>query len=238
MRASQTRWIGLAALALCSLVAYVTFTSVGVPPPMTLPMPPTMAPTMTLPMPPTMAPTMASNGPAARQPAAELAPRHGPTPSALAPGRPTETGAQVELTPYQGPVRDTERAALVREALIARKAMQADGASSGTVKGEQALEGYVARTMREHFLPLATACYETLLTSKPDAAGNVALEFSVLGDPAVGGVVVDVTLGPETTLTNSEFRTCITESMYAWVLDPPPGKDGSVAVKQSFELSP
>jgi hypothetical protein len=100
------------------------------------------------------------------------------------------------------------------------------------------LGDYVASTMREQFLPLAGECYEALLSTQPKAAGNVALEFAILGDPAVGGVVVDVTLGKGTTLTNEEFRTCMTESMFAVVFDAPPGNDGSVSVTQSFELSP
>jgi hypothetical protein len=139
-------------------------------------------------------------------------------------------------------VRNAERAALIREALVARKAVQA-GAAMPEPRGvgnqvDKPLGDYVARTMREQFLPLATECYEALLSSVPNAAGNVALQFSVLGDPAVGGVVVDVTLGKGTTLTNDEFRTCMSESMYSVVFDAPPGKDGSVSVEQSFELAP
>lgn len=152
--------------------------------------------------------------------------------------------ALTELPRYRGPVRDAVTASAIREALIARKAVELGNAGSmpGPVgTGNQAgkpLGQYVERTMREQFLPLASECYETLLAAHPNAAGNVALEFSVLGDPAVGGVVVDVNLGPETTLVSPEFRTCMSESMYAVVFDAPPGKDGAVTVKQSFELSP
>jgi hypothetical protein len=138
-------------------------------------------------------------------------------------------------------VRNAEQAALIREALIARKAVQSGTMPEPKGTGNQfdkPLGKYVARTMQEQFLPLATECYEALLSTHPAAAGNVALEFSVLGDPAVGGVVVDVTLGKETTLTNDEFRNCMSESMYSVVFDAPPGKDGSVSVKQSFELAP
>lgn len=158
--------------------------------------------------------------------------------------------ALTELPRYQGPIRDAATAAAIREALIARKAVELGGSvepgkpggmPAPVGAGNQAnkpLGQYIERTMREQFLPLAGECYTALLESLPNAAGNVMLEFSVLGDPAVGGVVVDVNLGPETTLTNPEFRTCMSESMYAIVFDAPPGKDGTVTVKQSFELAP
>lgn len=147
-----------------------------------------------------------------------------------------------QLPPYHGPERNAQRAALIRDALIARKAVQAGATMPESVgtgnQVDKPLGEYVARTMREQFIPLATECYEALLGTDPRASGNVELEFSVLGDPAVGGVVVDVALGKGTTLRNDAFRTCMTESMYAVVFDAPPGKDGSVTVKQSFELWP
>lgn len=221
---SQARVWGLGVLALCSLGAYLIFRSAP-------PAPPSAAGPKSV----TSSPLAATaDNPA--EPASARVPKDAVSTSVGAPAAPSE------LPSYQGPVRNAQQAALIREALIARKAVQSGSAMPEPVgAGNQAnkpLGDYVARTMREQFLPLATECYETLLEAHPGAAGNVALEFSVLGDPAVGGVVVDVTLGPSTTLTNDDFRTCMSESMYSIVFDAPPGKDGSVSVKQSFELAP
>lgn len=176
-----------------------------------------------------------------------------PTPSALPGAAALEdttdnSTAAPQVPRYEHPVRDAQRATLVREMLVAQKSQQLNQPSSdarlmpqpqGT--GNQAdkpLGAYVNRIMQQQFLPLATQCYENLLAVRPSIAGNVELGFSILGDPSVGGVVVDASLGQGTTLTDPEFRTCLTESMFAVVFDAPPGDEGSVSVVQHFELSP
>lgn len=219
MNGSQVRVVGLALIALCSLGTYLIFRSAP-PAPSAVTTPERSAVTR----------------PDPEQVPSLLAPADVSTASAHPPAAPSE------LPRYRGPVRNAEQAALIREALIARQAVQSGSAmpepkGAGNQVGKP-LGDYVARTMRDQFLPLATECYEALLLTHPRAGGQVALEFSVLGDPAVGGVVVDVALGKGTTLTNDEFRTCMSESMYSVVFDAPPGKDGSVSVKQSFELAP
>jgi hypothetical protein len=145
-------------------------------------------------------------------------------------------------------VRDRARADLLREALTSRLAAQsgAEEDSEGAMptpegSGNQVgtpLGDYVAAVMRDQFAPLATSCYEALLASDPVAEGSALLEFSIVGDRAVGGVVIDVALGEETTLQSAEFRTCVTESMYAVVFDAPPDGHPTVTVKQSFEFAP
>jgi hypothetical protein len=92
--------------------------------------------------------------------------------------------------------------------------------------------------MQEQFVPLAGSCYEELLSRRPDLAGNVELEFSIMGERAVGGVVVDVALGKATSLKDRGFETCVTESMYAVVFEAPPEGHPTVTVTQSFELAP
>lgn len=223
MSAIPKRALGLSLLALCSLVAYLTLRA---------------APTEQKPVATKNATSHAP--PLESQRLAEAA--QPPALASTAPSEPSDPAAPSDLPRYSGPLRDAQRAALIREALIARQAVQA-GATMPQPRGpgnqaNKPLGDYVARTMREQFLPLASECYEALLDLRPQASGSVMLEFSVLGDPAVGGVVVDVTLGKETTLTDETFRTCLTESMHAVVFDAPPGKDGTVSVKQSFELSP
>jgi hypothetical protein len=152
---------------------------------------------------------------------------------------------------YAGPLRDRARADEVRQALAALYAGQLEAetdppsqpsgmpAPDGTGnQANKALGAYVNRVMHEQFLPLASSCYEALLESQPRAQGNVELRFSVMGDQAVGGVVVDVALGDGTTLSDNAFATCIHESMYSVVFDPPPPGHPTLTVTQSFELSP
>lgn len=164
-----------------------------------------------------------------------------PTPTAEPDGAPTT------LPVYERPVRDRARADLLREALAARLAVEATG-SGGTApmpapqgEGNQvdtALGDYVADVMQEQFAPLATSCYEALLDSNPEAEGAIVLAFSIVGDPSVGGVVLDVELAEGTTLKSADFATCITESMYAVVFRAPPTGHPTVTVKQSFEFAP
>lgn len=151
---------------------------------------------------------------------------------------------------YSGPVRDRRRADELREALAALYAEQlsagdqpAEAPHMPPVRGtgnqaQTELGEYVGRVMREQFVPLATSCYEPLLERRPSLAGNVALEFSILGEPAVGGVVVDVALGEATTLLDVEFETCITESMYSVIFAAPPKGHPAVTVTQSLEFAP
>lgn len=233
MNRAVSRVSAVAVVALGLLGGYVMLTRAPVAPQSTVPTAstaPAATPSRAVAEPP--AAVVNATEPVASGPRANTAAPEDTTPPAL-----------TELPRYNGPVRDATTAAAIREALIARKAVElGNGQMPKPVgAGNQAgkpLGQYVERTMREQFMPLAGECYSALLESHPNVAGNVMLEFSVVGDPAVGGVVVDVNLGPETTLTNPEFRTCMSESMYAIVFDAPPGKDGTVTVKQSFELAP
>jgi hypothetical protein len=105
-------------------------------------------------------------------------------------------------------------------------------------QADKPLGKYVDRVLQEQFLPLAGSCYEELLARHPKLAGKVSLDFSIMGDPSVGGVVVDVAFGKGTTLKDASFQTCMSESMYAVVFDAPPEGHPTTTVTQSFELAP
>jgi hypothetical protein len=155
------------------------------------------------------------------------------------------SAAATSLPRYTGPVEDRERANRLREALMALVAAH-EGAGPGVMpslagegnQADQALGGYVKTVMQEQFVPMAGSCYETLLEQAPAAQGNVELDFSILGDPSVGGVVIDVTVTADGKLESEVFTTCLRESMYAVVFDAPPDGRSTVTVKQSFALTP
>lgn len=167
-----------------------------------------------------------------------------------------------EAPQYDGPVRNRERADQLRELLKSLYSGQLDADDSSDEntgqrdagsdspgermpepvgdgnQSDKPLGAYIQRMMQEQFKPLASECYEQLRESSPFAEGNVSLQFSIMGDPAVGGVVVDVGFGAATTLNETEFATCIRESMYAAVFDAPPKGSKTVTVKHSMEFSP
>lgn len=172
---------------------------------------------------------------------------------------PNAGGLPGALPPYAGPVKNRQRADLLREALgeLIAGRLAAKGAASGSTaatasspppvmpapegEGNQVgkpLGNYIARVMQEQFVPLAVSCYEQLLERSPKAEGKVVLDFSIMGDPSVGGVVVDVSFGKATTIVDTEFATCTRESMLAVIFDAPPEGDGVVTVSQSFDLAP
>jgi hypothetical protein len=175
-----------------------------------------------------------------------------------------------ELTPplpsFRGPEHNPERAALLRETLITRKAEQlsAEGAERPTdetnavrsprstdgalqqqelqqqelQQQEPALRGYVEDVLRTRVVPLLERCYAALTQRFPDALGTLGFSFSILGEQRWGGVVVDVNLTATQSLDDALFRTCLTDSMYALILEAPPSEAGNVSVEQTFELSP
>jgi hypothetical protein len=153
--------------------------------------------------------------------------------------------APTRLPPYEGPVRDRGRADQLREALTAL-VVSKHGTEDGTMpssvgsgnQAKEALGRYVDAVMQEQFVPLAGSCYEALLETKSAAHGTVTLDFSIVGDRSVGGVVLEVEMALGPALKGGEFEMCLRESMYAVVFDAPPGEDGTVSVTQSFELSP
>jgi hypothetical protein len=116
-----------------------------------------------------------------------------------------------------------------------------------TLDGGGVDPAYLQARIREDFLPMAQQCYEQLLRRAPGWGGRVPMEFVLLGDERVGGVVDEARIvGPDggtdaeaepSGLGDGEFRTCLRESMMAMAFAPPPGR-GSLRVRYPFRFSP
>ena len=77
-------------------------------------------------------------------------------------------------------------------------------------------------------------CYDLARAEDPAFAGTLAVEFTLVGEPKVGGLLESVEIvEKDTSITQPTFRDCITEQLYALELDPPP--DG-VTVKRRITL--
>ncbi len=96
---------------------------------------------------------------------------------------------------------------------------------------------YIQARIREDFRPMAIKCYEELLARVPDAGGRAVLEFTIVADENLGGVVEDSALGDGGTLTDPGFSTCLAESMSTVAFAPPP-KGGKTTVRYPFLFSP
>ena len=78
-------------------------------------------------------------------------------------------------------------------------------------------------------------CYDLGRAEDPAFAGTIAVRFTLVAEPKVGGLLEDVEIvDKDTSITQQTFRDCITQQLYALELDPPP--DG-VTVKSQIELN-
>jgi hypothetical protein len=98
--------------------------------------------------------------------------------------------------------------------------------ASGGDAGESVDPTYLRKVIHEDFFPLARQCYDAASARNPALAGKVELEFRILGDPSIGGVVSEAKLGDKTTLTDPELDTCIKESMMSVTFAAPPSAGG------------
>lgn len=78
-------------------------------------------------------------------------------------------------------------------------------------------------------------CYDLARAEDPSFAGTLVVQFTLVGEPNVGGLLESVEIvDKDTSITLPTFRDCITQQLYALELDPP--KDG-VTVKRQISLS-
>ena len=77
-------------------------------------------------------------------------------------------------------------------------------------------------------------CYDLGRAEDPAFGGTIAVRFTLLGEPSVGGLLEHVEILDEnTSITQQTFRDCITQQLYALELDPPPA---GVTVEREVSL--
>ena len=97
-------------------------------------------------------------------------------------------------------------------------------------------KAYIRRSVRE-LLPLLTDCYAQGLQRDPKLAGTVVVDFTIEGEPGVGGVIGHSAIdAAESSLSDTATRECIQETMYALEIDPP-ADGGVVTVHYPFAFS-
>ena len=96
---------------------------------------------------------------------------------------------------------------------------------------------YIRDTVREEVVPLVRECYNNLLENDPDIAGRMVLQFAIMGDESVGGIVDEMEFGEDSEIQDEDFRECVSESMMSTVFDPPEG-GGKVVVTYPFAFTP
>ncbi len=104
---------------------------------------------------------------------------------------------------------------------------------------------YVQERLREDFQPLAKECYDAALKHDPSLAGKMIIEFTIVGDESVGGIVDSATLVDDSSLVSAlddsalvekELSLCMLESMMSMSFAPP--KHGGITtVRVPFVLA-
>ena len=102
----------------------------------------------------------------------------------------------------------------------------------------QELGRYVRDMMAQQFLPMGRACYEQFTPEGSKLRGRVILDVTIVGDEAVGGVVDEVTVSPESTLDDSDLVSCLRESMMAMMFRAPPRGSRKVDFTLPLDFAP
>ena len=95
---------------------------------------------------------------------------------------------------------------------------------------------YIRDAVRE-LKPLLAECYERALEEQVGLAGTLMVEFTIEGEPEVGGVVEDTTIAETSTLRHPSLDECVRETMYTLRLPAPEGS-GTVHVRYPFRFAP
>lgn len=93
------------------------------------------------------------------------------------------------------------------------------------------------KVINEDLMPLVDECYALARHTQPELAGMLVLNFELIGDEDIGGVIESVELGLNTEMTEPSLVECVQESILATTL-PPPEEGGRDEISLSLRLEP
>ncbi|HNN94882.1 MAG TPA: sigma-70 family RNA polymerase sigma factor [Pseudomonadota bacterium] len=143
---------------------------------------------------------------------------------------PTDPGAAQQRIP-------NARAELLSKLAAARATATATRRSSASLRSQPELSAEYIREQMTALLPLVKECYENALVDRPQLAGKLTVRFTIVGEPAVGGLVSESSIDTAaSTIFDEGLRECIQETMYA-ARFPAPKEGGEVHVTYPFVLA-
>ncbi|MFO0627303.1 MAG: AgmX/PglI C-terminal domain-containing protein [Polyangiales bacterium] len=145
-------------------------------------------------------------------------------------------------------VRDGAVRARIRAAIVQAWSTGASGAAPAAnapipPRAGSLSADFIRGRIREDFVPMAGACYESLLRRRPGVGGRVVMEFEIVADANHGGLVEEARFVAndggvaDAGLDEGEFLTCMRESMMTVAFLRPEG-EGRVTVRYPFRLHP
>lgn len=81
----------------------------------------------------------------------------------------------------------------------------------------------MTKLLNEDLAPLTDECFEAAVERNPDIGRYVEIEFSVIADEDIGGVVEEARMGPRNEALEPEFIECVRQSTLSTIFPPPPG---------------
>jgi hypothetical protein len=121
---------------------------------------------------------------------------------------------------------DIQRALARQPAVTSRPSDSAAPRPEGPVDVSELSEHnrkYLRERVQEDLLPPVVDCYSAALAADPKLSGTLALQFAVIGDPEIGGVVEYAeVIAEESTLISEFMAECVRESTLAMTFEAPP----------------
>ena len=130
--------------------------------------------------------------------------------------------------------------AIMRKLRAAQQAAStAGGAGSGSAAAVDPdkpghLPAKYIRSALGEITPLIKECYHNALAAKPGVAGKIVVDFEIVGDSELGGLVASSAVDPaRSTVTSAGLTECVTQTMYALELKAPQ-EGGKVKVSMPY----
>lgn len=105
-----------------------------------------------------------------------------------------------------------------------------------TTEADPGLESLVA-ALHEDFIPLADECYASALERNPNLKGMLDINFEVIADEDIGGLVDSFEVGNENKVHDDELIECMRETALSTLFPPPEGTDRQ-GVRLTLDLEP
>lgn len=93
------------------------------------------------------------------------------------------------------------------------------------------------KDLQDDVMPLADECYAQALERDPSIAGGLGLQFAIIGDEDVGGLVESVELEDGSDIQDPEMLECMRETLLSTIF-PAPDDSGETGVRLTLEFSP
>lgn len=91
--------------------------------------------------------------------------------------------------------------------------------------------------INDDFIPLAQECYEQALEVDPSLRGMLDMNFGIIADEDIGGLVDTVELGGENELNNPQMTECVRETMLSTIF-PSPDESGTRGIRLTISFEP